>query len=147
MTIKVGDAPQFDPGRPLSVGPGAGGGPVESAAFKQQLAYYGSQDQADSLERLVGEVDGQAKRLLTNPTMAELAAYREQVRKFMKAVVDKLGKLEKRTDRRNRTLVILRSLDQKLEELTKAVLEDQEKGLDLLERLNEIRGILLDLLI
>lgn len=147
MTIKVGDSPQFDPGRPLQVGPGTGGTPVEHAGFKQQLAYYGSQDQSDSLERLVGEVDAQAKRLLNNPTMSELAAYREQVRKFMKAVADKLGKLEKRTDRRNRTLVVIRSLDEKLENLTKAVLDDQERGLDLLERLNEIRGILLDLLI
>ncbi len=147
MPIKVGDGAQFDPGRPTQIGPGTSGPQVDAAAFKQQLAYHSNQEQADSLERLVGDVDAQAKRLLNNPSMSELAGYRDQLSKFMKAVSAKLGKLEKRTDRRNRTLVILQSLDQKLEDLTKAVLDDQEKGLDLLERLNEIRGMLLDLLI
>jgi len=146
MNIKVGDAPQFDPGVPQPVGPGASANKVNAAAFQQQMAYY-STPEADNADVLVKNVDQQAKLLLGNPTMAGIAAYRDAVRKFLKSVTDKLGKLEKRTDRRNRTLVIIRSLDEKLENLTKAILEDQEKSLELLARLNEIRGMLLDLLI
>jgi len=147
MEIRVGEGPQFDPGRQSQLGPGGSHPAVDPAAFQQQLAYQSAAGGDDSIDRMVQDVDAQAKRLLNNPTMGELAAYRETIKKFMKAVADKLGKLEKRTDRRNRTLVIIRSLDEKLEELTKAILDDQEKGIDLLARLNEIRGLLLDLLI
>ncbi|MBM3268688.1 MAG: DUF327 family protein [Candidatus Sericytochromatia bacterium] len=147
MTIKVGDVPQFEPGGPHPVGPGAPKDRADPLAFRQQLAYHSNLDPAEPADIHMRRVDEEAKRLLANPTMAGIAAYREAVRKFLKAVSDKLGKLDKRTDRRNRTLVIIRSLDDKLEDLTRAVLEDQEKGLDLLARLNEIRGMLLDLLI
>ncbi len=147
MTIKVGEVPQFEPGGPLQVGPGAAKDKVDPLAFQQQLAYHSNLDHADPTDVYVKNIDEEAKRLLNNPTMAGIAAYREAIRKFLKAVSDKLGKLDKRTDRRNRTLVIIRSLDEKLEDLTKAILDDQEKGLDLLARLNEIRGMLLDLLV
>lgn len=145
MTIKVGDGFVPEPGPP-QVGPKAGQAPPDPVEFQQQLAYQSAPGE-EPLDQILADIQGQAKRLLASPTMGELGVYRDYIRRFLKAVAPRLGKLDKYNDRRNRTLVLIRSLDEKLEKLASAVVEDQGKGIDLLAALNEIHGMLLDLLI
>ncbi|MBU6427598.1 MAG: DUF327 family protein [Cyanobacteria bacterium REEB65] len=145
MNLKVGEGLTPEPG-PSQIGPRAGQAAPDPVAFQEQLAYQSGQGE-EPVNQLIGDVQEQAKRLLANPTLGELAVYRDYIRRFMKAIAPRLGKLEKHNDRRNRTLVLIRSVDEKLEALAQSLLEDQGKGIDLLAALNEIHGLLLDLLI
>ncbi len=96
---------------------------------------------------MISKIDAQAERLLKHPVPAEVAAYREVVRRFMKEVNDRLGKAEKRTDRRNRTLILLREVDAKLAKLVEDVLEGQVDSMALAASINELRGMLMDFFI
>jgi uncharacterized protein YaaR (DUF327 family) len=55
--------------------------------------------------------------------------------------------MEQHTDRRNRVYTLVREVDQQLAELTQMVLSGQSKPLDLLAKLEAIRGMLVDLLV
>lgn len=121
-------------------------GAPNPAFAKQYEASVGAQSRQD-LEGLVSLVDKQAEMLLKHPTPASVASYRDAIRRYMKEIKDKLGRMDKRTDRRNRTLIILRDLDEKVEALTDAILKGQAKAIDLAASVNEIRGLLLDLFI
>ena len=145
MTIKVGEGLLPDPGAP-QIGPRSSQDPEDPVAFRNQLSYQSGSGE-EPVDQLLGDIQEQAKRLMASPSLGELAVYRDYIRRFMKAIAPRLGKLDKNHDRRNRTLVIIRSVDDKLEALAKAFLEDQGKGIDLLAALNEIHGMLLDLLI
>lgn len=144
--IRVGDNPQ-DPKLLSALGGIAPRPGVERANFGQQL--QGAQASADTqtLQGMIDRIDQQAQRLLRHPIPAEVAAYREAVRRFMKEANERLGKAEKRTDRRNRTLVLLRELDAKLAKLVEEVLSGQVDSMELAASINELRGMLMDLLI
>lgn len=98
-------------------------------------------------EDLVADIERQARRLMERPSLGELAAYRDLVRRFMRRVHDRLGRVDQHTDRRNRTLAILRTLDRDLEQLSEDVLRGQSGVVELAGRLDAIRGLLLDLLV
>lgn len=147
--IRVGDHGSNDPGQIFS--PTAGQPAVRAdgvrPVFAQSFEATAATQHQTALEDLIGKVDSQARMLLKSPTPAHVAAYREAVRRFLKEVSEKIGRTEKRTDRRNRSLVILRDLDTKLAALTEALLKGQLGPIELAASVDEIRGLLLDLLI
>lgn len=145
--VRISETNPSDPSKvkPLSAGTPRTGGPNPAFA-RQYEASFSTQEQQD-LEGLVTHVDKQAQMLLKHPTPASVAAYRDAIRRYMKEIKDKLGRMDKRTDRRNRTLIILKDLDEKVEALTDAILKGQSHAIDLAASVNEIRGLLLDLLI
>lgn len=120
---------------------------VERPSFAQQLNGAQQQATAQTLQGMIERIDAQAQRLLKHPVPSEVAAYREAVRRFIKVVNERIGKAEKRTDRRNRTLVILREVDAKLAQLVEEVLAGQTDPMALAASINELRGLLMDLLI
>ena len=84
------------------------------------------------------EVDEYAKRLRESPILENLLPYKKQSYSVQESTVyDFQG--------RRRLLVLVESIDQKLEELTREFLHRQTSSLDLVGRLDEIRGLLLDL--
>jgi uncharacterized protein YaaR (DUF327 family) len=144
--IRVGDNPQDPKLIPAIATPVPRSG-VERVSFGQQL--HGAQQAADaqSMQGMIDRIDAQAQRLLKHPIPAEVAAYREAVRRFMKEANERIGKADKRTDRRNRTLILLREVDAKLARLVEDVLGGQVDAMGLAASINELRGMLMDLLI
>ncbi len=120
---------------------------VERPSFGQQLQGAQQAATAQSLQGMIERIDAQAQRLMKHPIPAEVAAYREAVRRFMKEVNERIGKAEKRTDRRNRTLILLREVDAKLAKLVEDVLAGQLDSMELAASINELRGMLMDFFI
>lgn len=142
--IRVGDNSQD----PKLIAPIAGFTPragVERTAFGQHLHGAQQASSTQTLQGMIERIDAQAERLLRHPIPAEVAAYREAVRRFMKEANERIGKAEKRTDRRNRTLILLREVDEKLAKLVEEVLEGQLDPMALAASINELRGMLMDL--
>lgn len=146
--IRIGEMFPNEPGKGLGpLGPGSARQPNAAGTFAQQFEASRAGQQPQTMDSFIADVDTQAKLLLKSPTPAHVAYFRDSIRRFLKSVNDKLGKVEKRTDRRNRTLVILKELDDKLASLTDAILNGQAHAIDIAASINEIRGLLLDLLI
>lgn len=142
--LNPNDPSKIKPGQLASGAPKLGG--PNPAFARQYETTLGTQAKHD-LQGLVTLVDRQAEMLIKHPTPAQVASYRDAIRRYMKEIKEKLGRMDKRTDRRNRTLIILRDLDEKVEALTEALLKGQASAIDLAASVNEIRGLLLDLLI
>ncbi|NLL42451.1 MAG: YaaR family protein [Firmicutes bacterium] len=102
-------------------------------------------DLATALE----EVDEYARRLKESPVMENLLRYKRRVRAILRFLVQQSYDVQENTVYdlygRRRLLVLVESIDQKLEELTWDFLNKQSSSLDLVSRLDEIRGLLLDL--
>lgn len=120
---------------------------VERPSFGQQLQGAQQSAHAQTLQGMIDKIDAQAQRLLKHPIPAEVAAYREAVRRFMKEASARIGTAEKRTDRRNRSLILLREVDAKLAKVVEDVLSGQVDSLALTASINELRGMLMDLFI
>lgn len=101
------------------------------------------------LETALEEVDECARRLIQSPVLENLLRYKRRVRAILRFLVQQSYNVQENTVYdvygRRRLLVLVESIDQKLEELTRDFLHKQSSGLDLVGRLDEIRGLLLDL--
>lgn len=147
--IKIGDTFPDSQGVDLTVGNPALM-PLQAeqdGAFLTQLRSTRAALEGETFERLVGMIDLQAERLAKNPVPGEVALYRELIARFLKEVHAKISRTEKRHDRRNRTLSIIRTLDEKLASFTQDLLDGQLTPLEILASVNELRGMLMDLLI
>ena len=118
-------------------------------SFSVDLSKEADQQVRERLEELLGKIQQQGKRLGQTPTYSELKAYRELVKKFMSEAVGQMYDVESGAgwDRRGRqkAYTLVKTVDEKLESLTEDVRQGQERQLAILEKLDSIRGMLVDL--
>jgi uncharacterized protein YaaR (DUF327 family) len=117
-----------------------------SALF--DLADHG--EHGENLEELLDEVHQSGDMLADSQSMANIKRYRQAVSAFLAYVVGNMLTLEEQTSGgnilRRKRFTQVKIIDNKLESLVQAVLRNQGKQLDVLERVNEIRGLLIDLI-
>ncbi|MDQ0256207.1 uncharacterized protein YaaR (DUF327 family) [Evansella vedderi] len=116
----------------------------------QEIMQKGRENQAyERLGQLLQKIDDQGKALAESRTVEELRKYKQLVKEFMDDAI-KLGlslEEQKGFNRRGRTKVykIVKEVDRKLLDLTDAVLKEQRKGLDILNMVGEIKGLLVNI--
>lgn len=126
---------------------GAASADVAGVRFASQMQTARHSLSQATMVAVLAEIEEQGKRLRRHPVAGEVARYRELVGKFLKEASDQFAGMEQHTDRRNRVYTLVREVDQQLAELTQLALNGQSKPLELLAKLEAIRGMLVDLLI
>ena len=103
-----------------------------------------------TLEVLLDEVHSSGEELLEAQSLPNIKRYRQAVRGFLDCVLARLTVLEEKTSaagvRKRKRFTQIRIVDQKLERLVADLLASQHRQLDILGRINEIVGLLVDLL-
>jgi uncharacterized protein YaaR (DUF327 family) len=121
----------------------------KGSAFLDTLHEQEQSHAALNLEKLLANVDDTAKKLLSDRSKANLKAYREAVRSFMKEAVGGSYRMkgERRWDRRGnaRVLYLIERVNKNLEEVATMVLQKQEDAMAVMAKMDEIRGLLVDL--
>ena len=123
--------------------------PKESVSFQEVMAKGRQQQTYDRLNKLMKEIEDQGKVLAETRTVEELRKYKKMVKDFMDDAIQNGLSLEERRgfNRRGRTKVykIVREVDKKLIELTNTVLDKEKKGLEILDMVGEIQGLLINI--
>jgi len=100
-------------------------------------------------QQALEQVDRWARRFKDSPTYYNLVKYKQVVRAVLKALIENSFQVDEHSFHdhrgRRRLFVLVRSIDDKLEELTRLFLANQLSALELVARLDEIRGMLIDL--
>ena len=98
---------------------------------------------------LLKKIDESSAELRKSPTPEGIRRYRQLVKEFMKEAlsdayqVDSEAKWDRMGNRRE--FVLVKKINQSLEELMDAFTSQEKKQLDLIAKLDEIRGMLIDL--
>jgi len=128
-----------------SVKSAAGGQEVE---FKETLFSAAESTIKSSLDELMASVQAQGERLARHQNFEELSKYKDLVRSFLAKASKDLYRLQisdgGRPQPGGKIYVILEKVDSELEKLTKLVLAGQTPQLRILEKLDLIKGLLLD---
>ena len=103
----------------------------------------------EGLETLLDEVHETGDRLKENPSVDLVQAYKKAVRDFIHFVVERSFSVEQKTSGRN---ILKRNayfrvsvIDESLEKLAAEILRNQRDNLEILRRVDEINGMLVDL--
>lgn len=101
------------------------------------------------LDRLYADIEKQAERLLHSRTAADFLRFKRQVQEFVKEAVNSGLALQKSRDwhRGNgpRTLTTVKKVNEKLIDLTDEFFSQTGHSIDLLAKIGEIQGLLINL--
>lgn len=123
----------------------------EGKDFQQALEEKNTSFLKKSLEEHLREVDSHAAQLKEQLTRDNVATYQESVRKLLQVAVEEAYRIlpQNRFDKkwRKKRMVIRDVVNQKLEEVLGVFVQEQTPYLRILKLLDEIRGLLIDLII
>lgn len=122
---------------------------VVNAAFKEKLDNIQSEKVREELKVLYGKIENQTTKLGDRLFIEDLVEYKKLVKEFLNISVNNSHVFYKENslDRRGRHRVysIVKQVDKELDELTKDFLNIEGNRLKILNRLDDIKGLLLDI--
>lgn len=123
--------------------------PVQQKHFADVFQQQGQRESSDELSRRIQEIQQQGDRLSKSMTIRELSIYRNMVKRFLEETARRGVKLRdtKGWDRRGRgkQYKLLDEIDSALLTLADSLLETEQGRIELLGRVGEIRGMLINL--
>lgn len=103
----------------------------------------------EKLNTLMKEIDEQGKRISEHMDIRDMKKYRTKVKEFLNEVVSRSHEFSRENflDRRGRHRVygIIKQVDDNLDQLASELIADEKDHLAILNRIDDIRGLLLDI--
>ncbi|UVI30340.1 YaaR family protein [Paenibacillus spongiae] len=123
--------------------------PLQPKSFSDMMQHQDEQRSMEQLQQKLQDIHLQGERLSRSMTVRELKLYRQMVKQFLEDTVRRgIGMRETRGfDRRGRTkrYKLLDELDAALVQMGEELLESEEGRIELLQKIGDIRGILINL--
>ena len=152
MGLKVGGVFQTDTGvPPVRSADTRGVREGEVSSFRRTLTDMSHELREVKLLEMRDAIDAQGKRLGERVDVKEFEKYRRLIREFLDEIVSN-GYTFSREDAyasrgRHRFIATVNIVNQKLDELGKAVIAEQADQIDLVHKIDDIRGLLLDMML
>ncbi len=123
--------------------------PSVEGEFRSRLAKAEDSNYEQHLQRLAEDIVRQGETLARKIDIRELKIYRKLIAEFLDIALGNSKKFSKKSllDRRGRHKVyaIVQNINSELDQLTQDVLQGERDNISLLQRLADIRGLILDL--
>lgn len=117
--------------------------------FGDMVVKQGSKLQTEQLTRLLGDISAAGDRVARSRNLRELARFKMLIKRFLQEAVD-YGLEMKQSHTWNRfgegrRLKIIQTIDERLVELAQDILNEEKQTIDLLDKIGEIKGLLINL--
>ncbi|MEE3896441.1 YaaR family protein [Priestia megaterium] len=120
-----------------------------SGSFTGVMAKKQKELTNEHLTQVINKIEEQGKQLVKNQTIDSLRKYKTLVKQFMNEVVKNGFELyeERGFNHRGTTKVykLVKEVDTKLVDLTNDILQKEKNSLNLLKRVGEIQGLLINM--
>lgn len=121
-----------------------------SEEFKFMLmSKISEEDLQARLSSLMDEITMQGQRISKKKDIKDMRKYRSLIKDFMNEILNRSHAFSRENflDRKGRHRVygIIRLIDQNLDELAEELLKEQKDNIAILEKIGDIRGLLLDI--
>ncbi|NDI37086.1 YaaR family protein [Chengkuizengella sediminis] len=118
--------------------------------FSETLQHQEQFASSEQLKQAILQIEIQGKRLSKSLTVRELFAYKKLVKQFMDETVRNgiqlTSKIGKDRRGRGRRYKLLEEVDQSLLQMTDDLLQSEQGRIEILEKVGEIRGMLINIL-
>ena len=119
-------------------------------SFKFTLASHIEEAQLqERLTAMMEEITMQGEKLAKHRDVKDMKRYRGLIKEFLNEIVNRSHEFSRENflDRKGRHRVygIIRLVDKNLDELAQELVKDEKDNLSILEKIGEIRGLLLDI--
>jgi uncharacterized protein YaaR (DUF327 family) len=125
--------------------------PETDGSFKYTLvSHIEEQELKAVLNGMLEEITVHGKKLAKRMDLRDMKHYRELIKEFMNEIINRSHKFSRENflDRkgRHRVYTMIKLVDRNLEELAAELIKDEKDHIAILNKIDEIRGLLLDIL-
>ena len=151
MSMKVSNVKRTDPGRyPTRGAEVRSTNESDGHHFHRTLTGMSKETYIARLQEMKDGIDKQGKQLADRVDVKELEKYRRLIREFLDEIVSN-GYTFSREDAyaargRHRYIATVQIVDKKLDELGKELMQEHADMIEVLNKIDDIRGLLLDLM-
>jgi len=126
---------------------------IETSGRKQSFSDFLHEEREKNSKELLTkrlqEIDEQGKKFVQSRNLKELKKYKELIKTYMDEAVKASIRMEEQLsyDRygRSKKMKIIKEVDKKLTELTEMILQQERNQIEFLNRIGEIKGLLINL--
>jgi len=123
---------------------------VSSSVFRRTLTDVSKEMYSARLLEMKNEVDRQGERLVNRVDVHEYEKYRKHIKAFLEEIVSNgyaFSKEDTYASRgKHRYIAVVKVIDEKLDKLGKEVINEHADRIEILHKIDDIRGLLLDLM-
>lgn len=120
-----------------------------SRIFKSKLTSETKSAYLCHIQTLIGDIEKQGKIVVKRADMAELQKYREMITQLINETVSNGFVFQKEgaigNNGRSKIFVMIRTINEKLDGMTKKLLEEEKDTIQFLNDVDDIRGLLIDM--
>jgi len=120
-----------------------------SISFRNQLNHAEDRNSEERIKEIVNRIFQQGEKLSEKVDIREFKIYKKLISEFLDEVVGNSRKFSKQNylDRRGRykAYAVIKKINEELDNLAKDVLNGETDNLKILQRLDDIRGLILDI--
>ncbi len=125
--------------------------PETDGSFKYTLvSHIEEQELKAVLNGMLEEITVHGKKLAKRMDLRDMKHYRELIKEFMNEIINRSHKFSRENflDRkgRHRVYTMIKLVDRNLDELAAELIKDEKDHIAILNKIDEIRGLLLDIL-
>lgn len=117
-------------------------------SFVEEMKRVEEKQIKQELEEILNDIDNLGKNMAEHRNVEDLQEYKNKVKDFLATALKKIYKLKEDMsfDRRGRHRIysLVEKVDKELEELTDIFMDKQQDKLALVAKVDEIRGLLID---
>lgn len=123
--------------------------PETELVFRSKLTAESKSVYERQIRELVRTIEAQGKRLAERADMGEMQKYREMITQLLHETVSngfafhKEGKIG--INGRSKIFAMIKTVNEKLDSMTKKLLAEEKENIDLLDDIDDIRGLLVDM--
>jgi uncharacterized protein YaaR (DUF327 family) len=125
--------------------------PDRALMFRHALSTLSTEQHQRYMTVLMHKIDEQGQRLVKKADIKELQIYRELISEFIKEMVSNSFSFDKKSSyearRRHKVFATVNKINVKLEELAQEMLLAQADNLAILNKVDDIRGLILDIML
>jgi uncharacterized protein YaaR (DUF327 family) len=125
--------------------------PEADGSFKFTLvSHIEEQELQARINFMLEEISAQGKKIAKHMDVKDMRHYRELIKEFMNEIVNRSHKFSRENflDKkgRHRVYTMIKLVDKNLDDLAAELIKDEKDHISILSRIDEIRGLLLDIL-
>lgn len=100
----------------------------------------------EELDIYVNEIRETGKKLVATQNYTDVIKYKQVIKGYLKSIVDYVYTLNKKDSFWDRNyFTTVKTVNEKLEQVTKELIYDQKENIDIAAKIDEINGLLIDI--
>ncbi|MDF2673307.1 MAG: hypothetical protein K0R09_1572 [Clostridiales bacterium] len=117
----------------------------KSEGFSMSLNLANKEQSEQRLKEMLDDIDKLGKKLTSTRSVGDARAYKLKIQEYLTLIVKNIYVLRREPGPFNYGIhVRIEIINQKLDDLTKDLIKEQKETIDLVNKIEEIRGLLVD---